>query len=144
MKAFKHNFLCSLSVLLLTCLFVPVVSAQIVEPVKWSQKVESLGDNKAKLVVTATIEPGWHLYSQYNTEGITQQTVFTFEPSKNYTLKGKVKEPKYTELKDDFGNDFTILQWYEYEGKQYAIGTYNCVFPSDEGDPVGLIAMYRP
>ena len=87
MKAFKHNFLCSLSVLLLTCLFVPVVSAQIVEPVKWSQKVESLGDNKAKLVVTATIEPGWHLYSQYNTEGITQQTVFTFEPSKNYTLK---------------------------------------------------------
>lgn len=105
MKAFKHNFLCSLSVLLLTCLFVPVVSAQIVEPVKWSQKVESLGDNKAKLVVTATIEPGWHLYSQYNTEGITQQTVFTFEPSKNYTLKGKVKEPKYTELKDDFGTD---------------------------------------
>ena len=57
---------------------------------------------------------------------------------------GNIDQLMVMDLKDVYGNVFTIIQWYEYEGKQYAIGSYNCVFPSDENDPVGLIAMYRP
>lgn len=82
-----------------------VVLAQIEKPVIWKYNVEKIADNQAKIVVTATIEKKWHLYSQYNTEGITQQTVFNFEPSANYTLEGKTIEPKYTEITDDFGTD---------------------------------------
>ena len=79
-------------------------SAQVVTPVKWGCKVTASGD-VATIQFTATVEPGWHLYSQYNTLGITQQTVFEFEKSANYALIGKTTEPKYVELTDEFGTD---------------------------------------
>ena len=79
-------------------------SAQVVTPVKWGCKVTASGD-VATIQFTATVEPGWHLYSQYNTLGITQQTVFEFEKSTNYALIGKTTEPKYVELTDEFGTD---------------------------------------
>ena len=79
-------------------------SAQVVTPVKWGCKVTASGD-VATIQLTAKVEPGWHLYSQYNTLGITQQTVFEFEKSANYALIGKTTEPKYVELTDEFGTD---------------------------------------
>ena len=81
------------------------VSAQILEPVKWSFTAKEDKANTVILTITATVDKNWHLYSQYNTEGITQATVFTFEKSKNYKLAGKTIEPKYVELADDFGTD---------------------------------------
>ncbi|XCF07783.1 cytochrome c biogenesis protein CcdA [Tamlana crocina] len=46
-------FICSLAVF-----------AQILEPVKWSTSVEKISDTEYILVSKATIENGWHLYSQ--------------------------------------------------------------------------------
>ena len=80
-------------------------AAQVVNPVRWAYKVEALPDAEARIRITATVEPGWHLYSQYNTQGITQQTVFDYEKSANYALVGKTTEPKYAELTDEFGTD---------------------------------------
>ncbi|KJD34493.1 thiol:disulfide interchange protein DsbD [Tamlana nanhaiensis] len=40
------------------------VFAQILEPVKWSTSVEKISDTEYILVSKATIENGWHLYSQ--------------------------------------------------------------------------------
>lgn len=37
--------------------------AQIMTPVKWSQKIVMKGDDKGEVVFTATIAPGWHMYS---------------------------------------------------------------------------------
>jgi thiol:disulfide interchange protein DsbD len=81
------------------------VSAQVLQPVKWSFAAEQEKDNIVVLKITATVDKNWHLYSQYNTESITQATVFTFEKSKNYKLIGKTSEPKYVEFTDDFGTD---------------------------------------
>ena len=80
-------------------------AAQVVNPVRWSYKVETLPNAEARIRMVATVEPGWHLYSQYNTLGITQQTVFDYEKSANYALVGKTTEPKYAELTDEFGTD---------------------------------------
>lgn len=79
--------------------------AQLSEPVQWSYKVESLPNAEAKVKIIATVENGWHLYSQYNTLGITQQTVFEYAASANYKLIGKTTEPQYVEFKDEFGTD---------------------------------------
>lgn len=81
------------------------VKAQVEEPVKWSFVAESQKDNTVLLKITAKIDKGWHLYSQYNTLGITQATIFIYEKSDNYKLIGKTTEPKYVEFMDDFGTD---------------------------------------
>jgi thiol:disulfide interchange protein DsbD len=81
------------------------VAAQIIAPVKWSFTAEKSKENVVKLKFTAKVEKGWHLYSQYSTEGIARPTVFTFEKSKNYKLAGKTIEPKYVEVSDEFGTD---------------------------------------
>ena len=81
------------------------VFAQILQPVKWSFAAEQEKENIVILTITATVDKGWNLYSQYNTESITQATVFKFEKSKNYKLVGKTSEPKYVEFTDDFGTD---------------------------------------
>ncbi|MBO4282926.1 MAG: thioredoxin family protein [Bacteroidales bacterium] len=85
--------------------FAMAAHAQLSEPVRWSYKVEALPNAEARIRIVATVEPGWHLYSQYNTEGITQQTVFTYEKSAHYALVGKTTEPKYAELTDEFGTE---------------------------------------
>jgi thiol:disulfide interchange protein DsbD len=78
------------------------VSAQIIEPAKWSYKTVRLNDTVAELQIIATMEPGWHLYSQYTPEGGPLSTVITFEPSKSYKLLGKPIEPK------------PVTEWDEY------------------------------
>ena len=47
-------------------------------------------------------------------------------------------------LKDGFGDELIVPQWFEYNGAQYGIGFYHCVFPVDEKDPLGFIVFYRP
>lgn len=47
-------------------------------------------------------------------------------------------------LKDLFGCELTIYHWFEYNGAQYGVGTYYCVFPSDVDDPLGMAAFCRP
>ena len=79
--------------------------AQVSNPVQWKCKVIQGEGDEATIQWTATVEKGWHLYSQYNTLGITQQTVFTYEPSTAYQLVGKTSEPAYLEFTDDFGTD---------------------------------------
>lgn len=37
--------------------------AQIVEPVHFSSSIKELSDNEAEIVFSATIDPGWHVYS---------------------------------------------------------------------------------
>ena len=67
---------------------------QILEPVTWSFKVEQTSPEEATLLMTATIEEGWHLYSQDIPEGGPLPTIFEFEKSPNYSLIGKVEEPE--------------------------------------------------
>tara|TARA_R110000868_G_scaffold226619_2_gene479276 strand:- start:79 stop:2118 length:2040 start_codon:yes stop_codon:yes gene_type:complete len=59
------------------------VTAQILDPVEWSTSVEKISDTEYKLITTATIEEGWHLYSQNVPEGGPIPTTFTYNNKKN-------------------------------------------------------------
>lgn len=71
---------------------VVAINAQIQNPVKWSSNSRNTGIGESELVLTATIENGWHLYSQFIAEGGPVATSFKFEKSADYELIGKVKE----------------------------------------------------
>lgn len=92
------------SSLLLLCPLFSLI-AQISEPVQWKCTVLPGAGDEAVIQWTANVEKGWHLYSQYNTEGITQKTVFSYVPSQSYKLVGKTSEPAYVEFTDEFGTD---------------------------------------
>ncbi len=55
--------------------------AQILEPVKWSTSVEKISDTEYKLISKATIESGWHLYSQNVPEEGPIPTSFVYDES---------------------------------------------------------------
>ncbi len=75
----------------LAACFSPLL-AQIERPVKWAFSTKP-GDNGQVMVqFTATIDAGWHLYSQFIEEGGPIPTTFTFEDAQGYTRVGKVKE----------------------------------------------------
>ncbi|MEC3906743.1 protein-disulfide reductase DsbD domain-containing protein [Tamlana sp. 2201CG12-4] len=65
---------------------------QILKPVKWATSVNKVSDTEAELIVTATIEDGWHLYSQSVPEDGPKPTSFVFEGNGNYLKKGNTKE----------------------------------------------------
>ena len=68
------------------------VHAQIHDPVKWETTVENISENEATVVITATIEPGWHVYSQFIEEGGPVPTSFRFNEGNGYRLIGSVTE----------------------------------------------------
>jgi len=79
-----------LSFLLLCCVL--GMSAEIQKPVTWSFSNKQLSDTEFDLILTASIDNSWHLYSQFIGEGGPVPTSFKFKPSPDYTLVGKVSE----------------------------------------------------
>lgn len=84
--------------------------AQILDPVSWSTSVEET-NGKTFLVVTASIEKGWHLYSQYLESDMGPvPTEFTYEASPNYELVGKASESKtHTEYDKNFDMNLSFF-----------------------------------
>ena len=76
------------------------LSAQVISPVKWSFSVNKISKTEAELVFTATIDKGWHLYSQDLPEGGPIPTTFTIEKGMGFFPEGKVIEPKAIEVFD--------------------------------------------
>ena len=71
------------------------INAQIYNPVSWSTEVRQTADGMYDLLVHATIDKGWHLYSQtLPSDDGPIATEFTFPKGGNYTLIGKVSEPE--------------------------------------------------
>jgi thiol:disulfide interchange protein DsbD len=77
--------------------------AQIFDPVDWSFSAERISETEAKLVFTANIEEGWHLYAQEIDEGGPIPTSFTFQELGKASLKGGVAEGEgHTEMDPNF------------------------------------------
>lgn len=53
-----------------------LLGAQIIEPVQWSATLQNRTDSTAQVLVTATLEPGWHLYGLSLPEGGPKPTTF--------------------------------------------------------------------
>ena len=79
-------------VFLLLLSFSILGKAQIQNPVKWKFTSKNIAPGKSELVMTATVDEGWHLYSQFIDDGGPVATSFKFVQSQDYTLEGRVAE----------------------------------------------------
>lgn len=62
-------------------------------PVKWSFAAEKVSEQEYDVVITANIETGWYLYSQYlESDDGPIKTKFEFQPSGNFQLVGQTAE----------------------------------------------------
>lgn len=66
-------------IICLLLLNVTLTFSQILEPVEWNTSVQKVSDTEYKLVSTATIDKGWHLYSQNVPEDGPIPTAFTYD-----------------------------------------------------------------
>jgi thiol:disulfide interchange protein DsbD len=91
-------------------------NAQILEPVKWTAKIEKKSGSNAILIFDGTIEKDWHMYSQFTPDGGPLPLEIVFKNQKgNYNLVGKAKEGKTkTAFNDVFGVNETF-----FEGKAH-------------------------
>lgn len=100
--------------LLLAFLVFNNASSQILDPVKWTSKIEKKSENKYLLVFNGIIEKDWHLYSQFTAEGGSLPLEVIFKNQKgNFTLVGKAKESKTTTAYNDI---FEVNETF-FEGK---------------------------
>jgi thiol:disulfide interchange protein len=77
-------------------------NAQILDPAKWTSKIEKKSDNTYLLTFNAVIEDGWHLYSQFTPDGGPLPLEIVFKNQKgNFNLVGKAKESKTTTAFND-------------------------------------------
>lgn len=82
------------------------LTAQIEIPVTWKYEVKEIGNSEAELILKATIEDKWHMYSQHTPEGGPLSLFFEWEASDKYELIGVVEEPKhYVEYDETFKID---------------------------------------
>ncbi|GAA3628437.1 protein-disulfide reductase DsbD family protein [Flavivirga jejuensis] len=66
-------------IILLALFTLSIGNSQIFEPVTWTTSVEKISDTEYKLISKASIESGWHLYSQAVPEGGPVATTFTYD-----------------------------------------------------------------
>lgn len=86
--------------------------AQILKPVAWSYSSEAVNEKEANIVITAKIDKGWHVYSQFIAEGGPIPTSFTFVKSADYELVGKPQESPKAESAYD--SNFSMqISWHE-------------------------------
>ncbi len=64
----------------------------ILQPVKWTTEVKSIGDNKYEVIMNAAIDKGFHLYTQKELENGPLPTYIEFEANPSYKLIDKPQE----------------------------------------------------
>lgn len=81
--------------------------AQIKDPVKWKFSVKKIDAATFEVHMTATLEPGWHIYSQSTPDGGPIPTSIEFTNNPLLTLQGTAKEVGKLEQKHEplFGVD---------------------------------------
>ncbi|HEU5054568.1 MAG TPA: protein-disulfide reductase DsbD domain-containing protein [Hanamia sp.] len=87
-------------------LFSNILFAQIQNPVEWNATAKKIADKTYEVHLTATIDPGWHIYSQTTPEGGPIATSITFTKNPLVIVSGKTKEVGKLEqhLEPLFGN----------------------------------------
>lgn len=96
--------------LLLSFLAVANVSAQILDPVKWTTKTEKISDTEFNLVFEGKIDDDWHVYSQFTPDNGPLPAEFIFDKAKgNFEIIGKAKESPY---KKQYNDIFEVHEYY--------------------------------
>jgi len=97
--------------ILLTLMWTAVAFSQMENPVKWKTHVEKVNDSTYNLVMKASIEKGWHMYSQHTAEGGSLPIEITSEQAdKDFKFNGKAAEsPTETKFNETFGVEETFF-----------------------------------
>lgn len=84
-----------------------VANAQVQNPVKWNYKLKKINATTYEVHITATIEKGWHIYSQTTPDGGPVPTTIRFSKNPLLTLVGVAKEAGKLEQRHEelFGVD---------------------------------------
>lgn len=87
------------------------VKAQL-NPVNWSYTAKKVSDKTYELRITASIQSGWHLYSQAQPDdAIAEPTQVTFNKNPLLSLEGKLKEEGKLEKFHDAKLDVSANQY---------------------------------
>jgi len=90
-----------------------ILSAQIYDPVNWEFSQKQISENEIEIQFTATIDEGWHLYSQFIEDDGPVPTEFTFTTDGGYELIDGVTEGEPIE---EFDPNFDmILKYFGHE-----------------------------
>ena len=126
-----------------------VVQAQILDPVSFRTEFNKVSDDVAEIVFTATIDPGWHIYSTDLDEGGPIAATFNVEKATGIHEDGKLlpvgnEQAVYDKLFEMqvryFENTAKFVQRVKLEGGAYRIEGYleyaacndeNCLPPSE-------------
>ena len=104
-------------VLVFALLFSFLGYSQILNPVQWKTKVVQKSATEFELVMDATIENEWHMYSQFTPENGPLPTVFDYKNAKgNFDLVGKTKESPYKKVYNDI---FEVDEYYFAKTAQF-------------------------
>jgi len=103
------------------------VFAQAENPVAWSFSSKKINDNVYEVHIKATLQNGWHLYSQKQPkDAIAQPTVISFTKHPLIEFDGSVKEvgklEKFVDKELDvsanqYSNSVTFVQKVKLKGK---------------------------
>ena len=101
-----------LGFVILSFFVVGLVSAQGLNPVSWNFSSKKISENVYEIEMTATIQQGWHLYSQTQPkDAIAQPTSFAFNKNPLLEFDGKVKEEGNLEKFKDKELDISANQY---------------------------------
>jgi hypothetical protein len=115
--------------LILLALFVSVTTfaQKDLNPVNWTFSSKKVSDNVYEVQMTATIDKGWHLYSQTQPkDALAEPTNFNFNKNPLLEFDGKVKEvgkmEKYIDKDLDvsanqYSNKVVFVQKVKLKGK---------------------------
>lgn len=100
------------SILFVLTFFVAACATQAQNPVKWSYSAKKTADKTYEVRLTATIDRGWHLYSQSQPEdAIAIPTEIVFSKSPLLTMDGAIKEIGKLEKYHDKTLDISANQY---------------------------------
>lgn len=81
-------------------------------PVSWTFTAKKINDRAYELHITASIQSGWHLYSQAQpVDAIAEPTLVLFNKNPLLTLEGKIKEEGKLEKFHDAKLDISAHQY---------------------------------
>ena len=100
-------------------------------PVKWFASYKALSATEGEILITASIDKGWHTYSQRPTEAGPISTTFVFANAGNYELVGKTEESGAVEEYDKAfeAKIFSFNNKAEFRQKVKVIGKKGFIIP---------------
>ncbi|CAM4378196.1 thioredoxin family protein [Zobellia roscoffensis] len=118
--------------------FLSVFSQDDENPVIWSQEVKKISDTDYELILKGNIAEGWHVYSQFTSEGGSLPSEFNYKNAgENYELVGETLESEtIVEYSDIFEVDETFF-------KETAIFTQNIKLLNPDVNQIDINFFYQ-